>query len=182
MRLLPFIVLDVVLGFIIPHINIAAHIGGLGVGFATGLILPPAIYADGERESYGVKVTAATVFVGLTVLSGAVTIGAVSLILPQIAERRAKDEFRFLYHPSAELPEYIDRVEQMLHNSDYTRESYSLLAGLYWEALRTDPENSTMGWKISENFMNERFLRSPDDTRIGTMASCKTIFLSELRL
>ena len=45
MRLLPFIVLDVALGFIIPHINIAAHLGGLAIGFIAGLILPPAIYA-----------------------------------------------------------------------------------------------------------------------------------------
>ncbi len=158
MRLLPFIVLDVVLGFIIPHINIAAHIGGLGVGFATGLILPPAIYADGERESYGVKVTAA-VFVGLTVLSGAVTIGRF-FDPSQIAERRAQDEFRSL-PSSAELPEYIDRVEQMLHNRDYTRESYSLLAGLYWEALRTDPENSAWVGKLRE-FYERALLEDPE--------------------
>ena len=158
MRLLPFIALDVVLGFIIPHINIAAHIGGLGVGFATGLILSPAIYADGERESYGVKAIAA-VFVGLTVLSGAVTIQR--FFNPsQIAERRANDGFRSL-PSSAELPEYIERVEQMLRNRDYTRESYSLLAGLYWEALRTDPENSSWVQKL-RGFYERALLEEPN--------------------
>ena len=37
MRLLPFIALDVALGFIIPHINISAHVGGLAVGFGAGI-------------------------------------------------------------------------------------------------------------------------------------------------
>lgn len=157
MRLLPFIVLDVVLGFIIPHINIAAHLGGLLIGFTAGLVLPPAIYADGERESYGVK-AAAAVFVGLTVLSGAVTIQRF-FDRTEIAERRANDGFRSL-PPSSELREYIERIEQTLRSRGYTRELYGLLERLYWEMLRTDPEDSSWDQKFRE-FYERALLEEP---------------------
>ncbi len=158
MRLLPFIVLDVALGFIIPHINIAAHLGGLAIGFIAGLILPPAIYTRGERESYGVRAIAA-VFVGLTVLSGAVTIQR--FFYPsEVAGRPTNRGFRSL-PSSAELPEYIERIEQRLRDRDYSRESYRLLAGLYWEALRTDPENSSWSQKLRE-FYERALLEDPN--------------------
>ena len=158
MRLLPFIVLDVALGFIIPHINIAAHLGGLLVGFTTGLILPPAIYANGERENYGVK-AAAVACVGLTVLSGAVTIQRF-FDRSAVAERRANDDFRSL-SPSAELPEYIERIEQTLRSRGYSRELYGLLERLYWDALRTDPENLSWVQKLRE-FYEQALLEEPN--------------------
>ena len=160
LRLLPFIVLDVVLGFIIPHINIAAHLGGLLVGFSVGLVLPPAIYADGERESYGVK-AAAAVFVGLTVLSGAVTIQRY-FDRSGIAERRANDGIRST-NPSAELSEYIDRIEETVRSRGYTRELYGLLERMYWDALRTDPENPSWVQRLQE-FYERALLEEPNDS------------------
>ena len=160
LRLLPFIVLDVVLGFIIPHINIAAHLGGLLVGFSVGLVLPPAIYADGERESYGVK-AAAAVFVGLTVLSGAVTIQRY-FGRSDVAERRVNDRFPSA-SPSAELSEYIERIEETVRSRGYTRELYGLLERMYWDALRTDPENSSWVRKLQE-FYERALLEEPNDS------------------
>ena len=155
MRLLPFIALDVALGFFIPHINISAHVGGLAVGFGAGLILPPAIYADGKRESYGVKATAA-LCIGLTVLSAAVTIQR--FFHPSdIAGRSGNTESS---QSSAELSEYIERLEKRLRDRNYTRESYGLLEQLYWQALRADPEDASLHKKIRD-FYERALLEDP---------------------
>ena len=157
MRLLPFIALDVALGFIIPHINIAAHLGGFAVGFGVGLVLPPAIYAEGERESYGVKATAA-LFVGLTVLSGAVTVQ--QFFSPSDVAGSGNTGSRSI-QSSAELSEYIERLEKRLRDRNYTRESYSLLERLYWEALRNDPEETSWDKRIRK-FYERALLEDPD--------------------
>ena len=138
MRLLPFIGLDVVLGFIVPNINIAAHLGGLSVGCAAGLVLPPAIYAREERESIIVRVVAVAL-VGLTIFSGYVTTQHF-FDSPEIAEKRLNTALPPL--PSRDnLLEYIQRTEKALSMREYSHDSYAILERLYWEALRNDSNN-----------------------------------------
>ena len=56
--LLPFIAFDIFLGFVIPHINNAAHIGGLAVGFTAGLILTPVINTNRESDPKAIQALA----------------------------------------------------------------------------------------------------------------------------
>ena len=158
LRLLPFIALDVALGFIIPHINIAAHLGGFAVGFGAGLILTPAIYADGERESYPVKATAA-LFVGLTLLSGAVTVQR--FFNPFDIAGGSRNTGSRSLPSSADLSAYIERIEENLRSRNYTRESWGLLERLYWEGLRSDPDETSWDKRIRE-FYERALLEDPD--------------------
>ena len=48
--LLPFLLLDIALGFFVPSINIPAHLGGLFGGCVTAFLLTPQIFLDTPRK------------------------------------------------------------------------------------------------------------------------------------
>ncbi len=50
LSLLPFLLIDISLGFFVPSINIPAHLGGLFGGCVTAFLLTPLIFLDTQRK------------------------------------------------------------------------------------------------------------------------------------
>jgi len=68
--LLPFLVIDLILGFITPNINKSAHIGGLLGGAAAALFLTPRVFhlpEIRERESLQIKITTYAIIAVLSI-------------------------------------------------------------------------------------------------------------------
>jgi membrane associated rhomboid family serine protease/Tfp pilus assembly protein PilF len=143
--LLPFIACDIFLGFTFPHINNAAHLGGLAVGFAGGLILTPAIYANSEHEPKSVQALA-SVLTGMVITCSAVAVWHFFADSEQTIERRMNTAFPPLSVES--LPDYIQRYEKALRRKGYNPEEYAFLEELYWWARDNSPEDTSWTAKL----------------------------------
>ena len=168
LRLLPFIAFDILLGFVITHthaninifniiilntdninINTAAHLGGLIVGFAGGLILTPSIYTNLQREKKAVA-TCAAALASLVILSGAVTVWHFFTDSEKTVERQMEAA---LPAPSgANLLNDITRYEKALLNSGYILQYYAELEQLYWLARENWPEDTRWNDKLKEHY------------------------------
>ena len=156
--LIPFIACDIILGFTFPHINNAAHLGGLAVGFAGGLILTPAIYASSEHEPKSVQALA-SVLTGMVITCSAVAVWHFFADSEQTIERRMNMAFPPL---SVEgLSDYIQRYEKALRRKGYYPEQYAFLEELYWWARDNSPDDTSWTAKLIQLY--EQALRADPD-------------------
>ncbi|MCZ6680479.1 MAG: rhomboid family intramembrane serine protease [Candidatus Poribacteria bacterium] len=145
LRLLPFIAIDVLLGFVFPQINNAAHLGGLVTGFIFAMILVPEIYTNRERETKAVTAFATALF-GLVIASGAITVWHYFTDSADVVQKRMGTAFRL---PSAEdLPAAIKRYEKEIRKRGYNRRAYAVLERLYLEALKNYPDQPSWRHKL----------------------------------
>ena len=148
LRLLPFVGIDLFLGFLVlPHfnynVNNAAHLGGLFAGFVGGIVLAPAIFSYREREKKIVAgLTAA--LVSLAIASGVMT---VLHALTNSAETVEQQVDRI---SPANLPNYIKSYEQEIFKRPYDPNTYAALENLYIEALKTFPADASWKHKLKQ--------------------------------
>ena len=143
--LLPFIAIDILLGFIIPHINNAAHLGGLGVGFAAGLVLTPGINAKRPTQPKAVQALASGL-TGMVLACSALAIWHYFADSEQTIEKRMNTAFPRLSVES--LPDYIRRYEKLIRQKGYSPEEYTVLEELYWWAHENSPEDTSWTDKL----------------------------------
>ena len=156
--LLPFIAFDIFLGFVIPHINNAAHLGGLAVGFTAGLILTPGINANRKSESKAIQALA-SMLAGTVLACSALAIWHFFADSEQTIERRMNTAFPRLTVES--LPDYIRRYEKSIRQKGYNPEEYTVLEELYWWAHENSPEDTTWTDKL-KLFYEQALLSDPD--------------------
>jgi len=152
LRLLPFILIDIVLGFIIPGVNIAAHIGGLIGGFVMAWFFPPMIFSDNPRkENYAVK-SLAILVIGMIILSGAL----VGLNIPesQADINLYQTKIRERYE------EVLNKYESAL-NKPYDEKAYSLLERVYMILQEEMPEEKDQLNKKLEKLYNKAISEAP---------------------
>lgn len=105
-----FLVINLVLGFSIKGIDMAAHLGGLGVGFVCGLILNQPILANDE-------VRRGRIFrnLVLAVLGGGALVGGVMfLLIPNAAEAQSRQVFLRCYKEVSKAERALARASQMI--------------------------------------------------------------------
>ncbi len=148
LRLLPFIGIDLLLGFfVLPHfnynVNNAAHISGLLTGFIGGIILTPEIFSYREREKRIVAgLTAA--LVALTIASG------VMPVLHALTNSRETVERQVDRVSPADLTDYIKNYEEKILTRPYDPNAYAILENLYIEALKTFPDDASWTHKLKQ--------------------------------
>ena len=148
LRLLPFVAIDILLGFFIfPHfnynVNNAAHLGGLVAGFVGGLVLTPEIFSYREREKRIVAGLTA-VLVALTIASG------VMPVLHAVTDSGETGERQVDRVPPADLTDYIKSYEQKILTRPYDPNAYAILENLYIEALKTFPDDVSWTDKLKQ--------------------------------
>lgn len=158
--LLPFIAFDIFLGFVIPHINNAAHIGGLAVGFSAGLILTPGIDTNRERNPKAIQALASGL-AGMALACSALAIWHFFADSEQTIERRMNTAFPRLTVES--LPDYIRQYEKVIRQKRYNPEEYKVLEGLYWWAHENSPEDTSWTKKLMQ-FYEQALLADPNKT------------------
>lgn len=158
--LLPFIAFDIFLGFVIPHINNAAHIGGLAVGFTAGLILTPGINTNRERNPKAIQALASGL-TGMVLACSALAIWHFFADSEQTIERRMNTAFPRLTVES--LPDYIRQYEKVIRQKRYNPEEYKVLEGLYWWAHENSPEDTSWTKKLMQ-FYEQSLLADPNKT------------------
>ena len=148
LRLLPFVGIDIFLGFFVfPHfnynVNNAAHLGGLFTGFVGGLVLSPEIYSyhNGEKKIVAGLVTA---LVGLAIASGVMPILHVLTNSAETVEQQADRV------SPTELSDYIKSYEQKILQLPYDPNTYAVLENLYIEALKTFPDDASWTNKLKQ--------------------------------
>lgn len=156
--LLPFIAFDIFLGFVIPHINNAAHIGGLVVGFSAGLILTPGINTNRERNPKAIQALASGL-AGMVLACSALAIWHFFADSEQTIERRMNTAFPRLTVES--LPDYIRQYEKVIRQKRYNPEEYKVLEGLYWWAHENSPEDTSWTRKLML-FYEQALLADPN--------------------
>ena len=156
--LLPFIACDIFLGFTFPHINNAAHLGGLAAGFIGGLILTPSIYANREPEPRSVQALASAL-TGMVITCSAVAMWHFFADTEQTIERRMNIAFPRLSVEN--LSDYIQRYEKALRQKGYNPEEYEFLEELYWWAHDNSPEDTSWTDKLIQFY--EQALRADPD-------------------
>ena len=160
LRLLPFIAIDIFLGFFVfPHfnynVNNAAHLGGLFTGFVGGLVLAPEVFSYRERERQ--IVTGLTVaLVGLAIASGTIPVFQI-LRNPGETVRQQVDAAS-----STDLTDYIKSHENKILNAPYDPDAYGILETLYIEALKTFPEDPSWRQKLKQ-FYEKALKADPDN-------------------
>ena len=148
LRLLPFIAIDILLGFFIfPHFNFhvnnAAHLGGLFAGFVGGLVLTPEIFSyRGREKRIVVGLTAA--LVALTIASGVMPVLHAVTDSGQTAERQADRV------SPADLTDYIKSHEEKILTGRYDPNAYAILENLYIEALKAFPDDASWTHKLKQ--------------------------------
>lgn len=157
--LLPFIAFDIFLGFIVPHINNAAHLGGLAIGFAGGLILTPAIHAIREPEPKAVQALASGL-TGMVIACSALAIWHFFTDSEQTIEKRMNTAFPRLSVET--LPDYIQRYEKALRRKGYDPEEYAVLEELYLWARNNSPEDASWTAKLIQ-FYKQALHADPDN-------------------
>ena len=148
LRLLPFVGIDLLLGFfVLPHfnynVNNAAHLGGLFTGFVGGLVLAPEIYSHCEREK---KIVAGlvTALVGLAIASGVMT------VLHALTNSMETVEQQVDRVSPADLPDYIKNYEKEILKRPYDPNAYAALESLYIEALKAFPDDVSWTDKLKQ--------------------------------
>ena len=148
LRLLPFIGIDLLLGFfVLPHfnynVNNAAHISGLLTGFIGGIVLTPEIFSYRQREKrIVVGLTAA--LVALTIVSGAMPVLHALTNSGETVERQVDTV------SPAELTDYIKNHEKKILERPYDPDAYAILENLYIEALKAFPDDTAWTHKLKQ--------------------------------
>ena len=160
LRLLPYIAIDILLGFFIfPHfnynVNNAAHLGGLFAGFVGGLVLTPEIFSYRGREKRIVAGLTA-VLVALTIASG------VMPVLHAVTDSRETAERQVDRVSPADLTDYIKSHEQIILTRPYDPNAYAILENLYIEALQTFPDDASWTHKLKQ-FYEKALQADPDN-------------------
>ena len=160
LRLLPFIGIDILLGFFVfPHfnynVNNAAHLGGLFAGFVGGLVLAPEIFSYREREK---KIVAGltVALVGLAIASG------VMPVLHALTNSRETVKQQADTVPPADLTDYIESHEKTILKSPYDPNAYAILETLYIEALKAFPDDASWTHKLKQ-FYEKALQADPDN-------------------
>ncbi len=159
LRLLPFVVIDLLLGFLIfPHfnynVNNAAHLGGLITGFVGGIVLTPEIFSTRARERK-IVVGLTAVLVALTIASGVMPVLYVLTSSGKTDERQADRV------SPADLTDYIKSHEKQILTRSYDPNAYAILESLYIEALKTFPDDASWTHKLKQFY--EKALRADPD-------------------
>ena len=148
LRLLPFIGIDLLLGFfVLPHfnynVNNAAHISGLLTGFIGGIVLTPEIFSYRQREKrIVVGLTAA--LVALTIVSGAMPVLHALTNSGETVKRQVDTV------SPAELTDYIKNHEKKILERPYDPDAYAILENLYIEALKAFPDDTAWTHKLKQ--------------------------------
>ena len=159
-RLLPFVGIDILLGFfVLPYfnynVNNAAHLGGLFTGFIGGLVLAPEIYSYRKHEKKIVAgLTAA--LVGLTVASGMMPVLHVLTNSGETVEQQVDRV------SPADLPDYIRSYEEKILKRPYDPNTYAILENLYIEALKAFPDDASWKQKLKQ-FYEKALQADPDN-------------------
>lgn len=146
LRLLPFIGIDLLLGFfVLPHfnynVNNAAHISGLLTGFIGGIILTPELFSyRGLEKRIVVGLTAA--LVALTIASGVMPVLHAFTNSGETVERQVDRV------SPADLTDYIKSHEKIILTRPYDPNAYAILENLYIEALKTFPDDASWTHKL----------------------------------
>ena len=160
LRLLPFIAIDLLLGFFVfprfnYNVNHAAHLGGLFTGIVGGFVLGPEIYSYRAREKQ-IVAGLVTALVGLAIASGVMPILHVLTNSVETVEQQT-DRIS-----PAELPNYIENYEKEILNRAYEPNAYAILESLYIEALKTFPEDASWRHKLKQ-FYEKALQADPDN-------------------
>ena len=146
LRLLPFIGIDLFLGFfVLPHfnynVNNAAHLSGLLTGFIGGIVLTPEIfsYREGEKR----------IVAGLTAALVALTIASGAMPVLHAFTNSGKTAERQVVSPT-DLPDYIKGYEEKILKRPYDPNTYAALETLYIEALKIFPEDASWTHKLKQ--------------------------------
>ncbi len=133
LRLIPFLLIDLILGVLIPGVNIPAHIGGLLVGAVTAWLIPPKMFderIESHQETRPIQIMAnATILIML--LSGI----AVALHIPD-GEASTKAHYRPLYMKE------VNYYEELLKTYPDNQELYRNLQKLYFDLRTLAPTES----------------------------------------
>ena len=146
LRLLPFIGIDLLLGFfVLPHfnynVNNAAHISGLLTGFIGGIVLTPELFSyRGLEKRIVVGLTAA--LVALTIASGVMPVLHAFTNSGETVERQVDRV------SPADLTDYIKSHEKIILTRPYDPNAYAILENLYIEALKTFPDDASWTHKL----------------------------------
>ena len=148
LRLLPFVGIDLLLGFfVLPHfnynVNNAAHLGGLLTGFVGGLLLAPEIYSHRKREKR-IVTGLVTVLVGLVIASGVMTVLYALTNSVETVEREVDKV------SPTDLPDYIKSYEKEILKRPYDPNAYAILENLYIEALKVLPDDASWTHKLKQ--------------------------------
>ena len=148
LRLLPFIGIDLLLGFfVLPHfnynVNNAAHISGLLTGFIGGIVLTPEIFSYHGREK-GIVAGLTAALVVLTIVSGVMPVLHALTNSGETVERQVDRE------SPANLTDYIKSHEKKILERPYDPNAYAILETLYIEALKTFPDDASWTHKLKQ--------------------------------
>ena len=157
-RLVPFIGIDIALGFSIPYINNtifipyfnfplpqinnAAHIGGLIFGCLAALVLPPVIHTNREHERKIIQWIGVG-FASLVVFSGVMATSYFSTD-------------RTVAVATTNLSTQIEHYERLLRQRGYVPEDYQALEFLYLKAMQENPKE--VAWVRKLKALYERAL------------------------
>ena len=148
LRLLPFVGIDLLLGFFVfPHLNYnvnnAAHLGGLFTGFVGGMVLAPEIFSHRKREK--------KIVVGLTAALVALAIASGLMpVLHALTNSRQTVERQVDGVSPAELTDYIKSYEKKILKRPYDPNAYAVLENLYIEALKAFPDDASWTHKLKQ--------------------------------
>ena len=163
LRILPFIGIDIILGFIIPPINNAAHLGGLFTGFAGAMIFAPEIYANRERETK-IVVGFASVLASLVIASGVIAALHYFTDSAEKVEKRMNTAFSMPHPKTEDFPGYIENYEKGVLKRPYDPRSYGQLEGLYLRAFKNFPDDPSWQDKLKQFY--EKVLQADPDNPV----------------
>ena len=160
LRLLPFIAIDILLGFFIfPYfnynVNNAAHLGGLFTGFVGGMVLTPEIFSH-RRSEKRIVAGLTAVLVALTIASG------VMPVLHAVTDSKDTAELQVDKVSPADLTDYIKSHEKIILTRPYDPNAYAILENLYIEALQTFPDDASWTHKLKQ-FYEKALQADPDN-------------------
>ena len=162
LRLLPFIGIDLLLGFfVLPHfnynVNNAAHISGLLTGVISGIVLTPEIFSYRQLEKrIVVGLTAA--LVALTIVSGVMPVLHALTNSGETVERQVDTV------SPTELTDYIKNHEKKILERPYDPNAYAILENLYIEALKAFPDDAAWIHKLKQFY--EKALQADPDSPV----------------
>jgi len=137
-RILPFIILDLIIGIWIPQINVAAHVGGFICGLISAVFITPQIYKS--KDSYRPFQSKA-----IGILAGTTTICCFAIAIlhsftdtPDIVDARVEVVMDTIKSQNSIIRQYEIRAKRR-----YNRQDFEALELLYLEQLQNNPKNKT---------------------------------------